>query len=47
MPPAMRGFAMNLRWKWVALGLALALLLVTVFAVLLIRGIMDFGMSVL
>lgn len=38
---------MNLRWKWVALGLALALLLVTAFAALLVYGIMDFGMSVL
>lgn len=38
---------MDVRWKWVALGFALALLLMTAFAALLVYGIMDFGLSMM
>ena len=34
-------------WKWVALGLGIALLGLAIFAILVVAGIMEFGWSVL
>jgi uncharacterized membrane protein YukC len=37
---------MRFSWKWIAVGLAVMLVLAVAFMALLIYGIMDFGMSV-
>ncbi len=38
---------MNNPWKWFALALATALIVLAVFTVLVVNGILDFGLSVL
>lgn len=37
---------MQFSWKWIAVGLAVILVLAVAVVALLIYGIMDFGMSV-
>jgi len=38
---------MNNPWKWIALGLGVALIILVVFTILVVNGILDFGLSVL
>ena len=38
---------MNTPWKWIALGLGAALIILAIFTILVVNGVMDFGFSVL
>lgn len=38
---------MNNPWKWIALVLGAALILLAIFTVLVVNGVMGFGFSVL
>jgi len=38
---------MNNPWKWIALGLGVALIVLAVFTILVVNGVMDFGFSVI
>ena len=38
---------MNNPWKWIALVLGAALILLAIFTILVVNGVMDFGFSVL
>jgi hypothetical protein len=36
---------MNNPWKWIAIGLGIALAALAIFAVLVVNGIMEFSLS--
>jgi len=38
---------MNNPWKWIALALGVALIVLAIFTILVVNGVMDFGFSVL
>ena len=38
---------MNNPWKWLALGLGAALIILAVFTILIVNGVLDFGLSVI
>lgn len=38
---------MNNPWKWLALGLGAALIILAVFTILVVYGVLDFGLSVI
>jgi hypothetical protein len=39
--------SMNNPWKWLALGLGAALIILAVFTILIVYGVLDFGLSVI
>jgi hypothetical protein len=38
---------MNNPWKWIALGLGAALIVLAIFTVLVVNGVMNLGFSVI
>jgi hypothetical protein len=45
--PLRQTVPMNNPWKWLALGLGAALIILALFTLLIVNGVLDFGLSVI